>query len=245
MPNMNHYEDPCIYGLVHDGRVFYIGYTSINALNRWWQHRSRANSGHGAPVYQYMRSVGVENVGWVVVRLLQDGEDAKAIEAAEIKRLLDEGKHLLNQIGRDGTPDSLPPEMKARIGLGNRGRKSWITGKTGEEAGWTEARRKATAEARRATRIPKHGTLKEGRDRSCDCRPCQEALGAWMGRGLPKQLPATTSPGAPKWQVHGEVACYKNGKCRCEACSKAYRDYKRSLPQRAKMVAEVREKETP
>lgn len=239
MVNMNLYKEPCIYGLHHDGRLFYVGYTSINALNRWWQHKSRANSGHTAPVYQKMRAVGIENVGWKILHPITAEDDPTALEATTIANLIESGHELVNEIGRDGVPNSFSEELRKRAGESKRGKPTWIKGKTGEEAGWTQERKAKMAERaaeRRANREPRHGTNNEYLKYGCRCESCTKARIAEVKRlsDSSKNKRAWKNAGSrvgqvPKYKIHGEVACYKNGRCRCEPCTIAYRQYKRSI----------------
>lgn len=144
---MNKHRDPCIYALTTDaGDHFYVGRTKINAQNRLWEHNYRANSGHTAPVYARMREIGVGNVRVEILHSLAEGDDDKAIEAAWIKNLLDIGYQLVNAYGRDGTPDSWSVEQKERGVPSRRGVPTWIKGKTGDAAGWTEERKRAQSE---------------------------------------------------------------------------------------------------
>lgn len=230
---MNHHEDPCIYGLTYDGRVFYVGYTSVNALNRWWQHRYRARSGHSAPVYEYMRAVGIDRVGWEVIEQLTPGSDHKTAEASHIARLIGEGFYLVNQMARNGIPDSWSEEMRNKVGNANRGRPSWIKGKRGEEAGWTQERKDNLAKRRREDRVARHGSVTEYRKHGCRCEECSGAMRAYLERRQKseekKPVVLAHERPTPKWQIHGEVACYKNGKCRCDLCATAYREYQRSI----------------
>lgn len=151
MVNMNKFEEPSVYALVAPGGgLFYVGRTMKNAQNRLWEHIYRARSDHPAPVYQRMREVGYQDVTYQVLHFLQEGEDAREIEAAWIKSLLDSGHDLVNAFGRDGRPDSWSPERIERGMPTRRGKPTWIKGKRGEEAGWTEERRRAQSERRRA-----------------------------------------------------------------------------------------------
>lgn len=148
---MNKYKNPCVYVLADGAGVyFYVGRTTINEQNRLWEHNYRANSGHTAPVYEAMRTAGVENVRVEVLQRIQAGDDVKHIEATWIKRLIDDGYPLVNAYGRDGIPNSWSPEQKERGMPSRRGKPTWIKGKTGEEAGWTEERKRIQAERRRA-----------------------------------------------------------------------------------------------
>lgn len=147
MVNMNKFKDPCIYGLTAPGvGVFYVGYTSVNAKNRWWQHISRARSGHQSPVYRKMRELGVDSVGYEVLERVTNERDAFSIEARWIKKLFDDGVKLSNMIGADGSPHSLPEALRRTMGLSRRGLPTWIKGKSGPEAGWTEERKVAQAQ---------------------------------------------------------------------------------------------------
>lgn len=123
-----------------DGQYFYVGKTMTNAKTRWWEHRARARAGHGAPVYEYMRKVGVHNCDITVL------DTDPVTEAYWIKRLLDQGHPIQNSLGRDGVPNSHSEESKRKIGEGNAGRRSWIAGRAGDAAGWTDERRIAQSE---------------------------------------------------------------------------------------------------
>ena len=144
--NYNMERQRVIYALVtKTGSIGYIGSTRVNAKTRWWEHRSRARSGHTAPVYDWMRKEGVENIDYVILQELEEHENISVIEAAHIKRLLDEGHPLANQIGRDGKPNSNNDRMKKMLSDQRKGKPTWIKGKRGVEAGWTEERRKLQA----------------------------------------------------------------------------------------------------
>lgn len=225
MVNMNRYKEPAVYALKHGGGFFYVGRTSSNALNRLWQHRARARGGHSAPVYEKMREVGVYEVEFEVLHYLSEEDDPREVEAGWISKLLSEGHELANQMGRDGVPDSFSESAKEKLSNSRRGRSTWIKGKTGEEAGWTEERKRAQGEAVLARRVPKHGTSNERIKYGCECEVCRD----W--EEMLKEAKAQKSASA-KIRTHGTVQCYKRGLCRCEDCSRAYRDYKRSLPKR-------------
>lgn len=139
--NSNLARQPCVYGL-RAGSVFgYVGMTRVNMKTRLWEHRSRARSGHTAPVYDWMRSVGVDSVE--IVELSNN----PAEEVLIISNLLADGHPLANQTSRDGVANSMSAAARARIGDAKRGRQTWIKGKTGEAAGWTDERREAASEA--------------------------------------------------------------------------------------------------
>jgi hypothetical protein len=153
MVNMNKFRDPAVYALhAGDGVFAYVGTTAMNSKNRLWEHIYRARSGHTAPVYEWMRSVGIENV--VVVDLLKES-DPQARANAEVKFIADfiaQGFPLTNQISRDGVPGSMSEESKRRIGEKKIGKPTWIKGKRGVEAGWTDERRKAFVDLMRSRR---------------------------------------------------------------------------------------------
>lgn len=142
-----------IYAL-HDGNknYGYIGTTGVNTKTRWWEHRSRARSGHSAPVYNWIRQIGVENLQIETICHVQDEADAAALEAEYIKQFIDEGHPIHNQIGRDGIANSNAERMKQMLSEQRRGKPTWIKGKKGIEAGWTEERRLAQQERFRKAR---------------------------------------------------------------------------------------------
>lgn len=147
---MNHHKEPSIYALVApDGGFFYVGRTTINAQNRLWEHIYRARSGHQAPVYQRMRELGIEMITYKVLQFVEEGDDPRELEARWIKKLLGDGIDLVNAWGRDGVPDSWSREYREKGQPSKRGKATWITGKTGEAAGWTPERRAQAAERMR------------------------------------------------------------------------------------------------
>lgn len=180
---MNHFEDPAIYGLTDaDGRVFYVGRTSVNPLNRWWEHRYRAKF-HDSPLYRKWREVGHDSVGFTVLERVTPGDDLRQREAWWIAHLIDSGVDLVNQEGRNGIANSMSPETRAKISAARKGRSTWIKGKTGEEAGWTEQRKAALREAARKraeTRQPRHGTTTEYSRYGCRCADCREAYSTYQ-----------------------------------------------------------------
>ena len=153
MVNMNKFLDPCVYVLhAGDGVIAYVGSTSKNALNRLWEHNYRARSGHSAPVYEWMRSVGLEKVAVEVVHREPNREKREALAVATIVRLRAEGQPLRNQNSIDGNLNSMSPAARKRVGRANVGKETWIKGKTGEAAGWTEERRLKQSEIMKARR---------------------------------------------------------------------------------------------
>lgn len=154
MVNMNKFKDPAIYALyVDDGVYYYVGSTTGNSKNRLWEHIYRGRAGHDSPVYHWMREVGLENVRVIDLEKVSDISNIKSIEAVWIKGLIAEGQPLLNQISRDGVVNSMSDESKRKIGSRAKGRPTWIKGKTGYAAGWTEARRKKQAETIRKRQL--------------------------------------------------------------------------------------------
>lgn len=147
MVNMNKHKEPAIYALYTEpGVYFYIGSTSKNSLNRLWEHNYRARNNHTAPVYQWMRSVGIENVKVVDLISLDGVTNTAELEAVTIANYLSAGHPLTNQIARDGVVGSMSDYSKQAIGVKNSGRPTWIKGKTGIEAGWTDERKAAQSE---------------------------------------------------------------------------------------------------
>ena len=144
-PNMQ--REPVIYGLYDaDGNCGYIGSTKVNPKTRWWEHRSRARKNHSAPVYQWMRSVGIDSVQIKSLCDIPSDIDAAELETKYIKEMLDAGHPIQNQIGRDGKPHSNADRMKQILSEKKRGKPTWIKGKRGADAGWTEERRRRQAE---------------------------------------------------------------------------------------------------
>jgi hypothetical protein len=144
--NYNMERQRVIYALVNkDGQIGYIGSTRVNAKTRWWEHRARARSGHTAPVYDWMRENGIDSISYEVLQQVDEAEEIRVIEAAYIKRLIDEGHPLTNQIGRDGVPNSNNDRMKKMLSDQRKGKPTWIKGKRGVEAGWTEERKRLQA----------------------------------------------------------------------------------------------------
>lgn len=153
MPNMNKFLAPCVYALHAGDFVFrYVGSTSKNSTNRLWEHNYRAGRDHQAPVYKWMREVGVENVRVVDLIKITADDDMPKVEASVIRQLIENGHPLLNAIARDGVPNSISPEMRSRIGQSRKGMPTWIAGKKGEEAGWTDERRARQSETMKARR---------------------------------------------------------------------------------------------
>lgn len=147
MVSMNKFKDPAVYALyVDDGVYRYIGSTTGNSQNRLWEHIYRGRNGHDSPVYQWMREVGVENVRVIDLEKVPDITTIKEVEARWIKLLLDEGHDLTNQMARDGKPNSNGPRMKEINSRDKKGKPTWIKGKTGDAAGWTDKRRARQAE---------------------------------------------------------------------------------------------------
>ena len=141
--NYNMERETVIYALVDsEGLIGYVGCTQVNAKTRYWEHRSRARNGHSAPVYEWIRLAGIDSFTYVELEKLDAGSDVSGIEARWIKKLIDEGHPLQNQIARDGVPGSNGERMKNILSSKRKGKPTWIKGKRGEEAGWTEERRK-------------------------------------------------------------------------------------------------------
>jgi hypothetical protein len=215
--NKNSIREPAVYGLFHNGRLFYVGQTSTNTQERMWQHSYRARSGHSAPVYEHIRSIGIDNVTIEIIQAVGSSDNAKKIEAEIIKTSIESGLNLKNQIARDGNVDSMSMSAKDKISSKNSGKKTWIAGLRGEEAGWTDDRRKKQAERKKSERVRKHGTQSERKKYNCACDACI----SW-------EVEYYTDMEARKAKnQHGTVAGYKHGKCRCDDCRVAYVNYQR------------------
>lgn len=216
---MNHHKNPSIYALFVDEGVYcYVGSTSINSANRLWEHIYRARSGHTAPVYSWMRHVGIENVQVADLVFISDATQRKELEADLIKVLLDEGHPLTNRKSRDGVFDSMPEESRKLISKKVRGRTGWNRGKSGEEAGWTEERRaKQTSSVENRY---EHGTEKRAKLKKCPCDVCE----SWRAAN-----PSKPRGGSIRVDdiEHGRYK-YKRDKCRCDVCVQANRDYSKA-----------------
>jgi len=150
MVNVNTFRDPAIYALhAGDGVYRYVGATSKNSKNRLYEHIYRARSGHMGPVYVWMREVGLENVQVVDLAKVADDDLRLRLEATTIAHLIQAGYPLVNRISRDGVPNSMADESRKLISAAHSGRPTWIKGKSGIEAGWTERRREAQRERMR------------------------------------------------------------------------------------------------
>ena len=135
--NKNMTRLPVVYGLRAGDFFGYVGMTRVNAKTRLWEHRSRARQGHSAPVYDWIRSVGIENLE---IEILDSSIEN---ESTWILKLINEGHPIANQQARDGVERSMSAESKERIGAPKRGRDTWIKGLHGEAAGWTAERKMA------------------------------------------------------------------------------------------------------
>ena len=136
-------RETVIYALKDsNGNIGYIGSTKVNAKTRYWEHRSRARNMHSAPVYEWIRQVGVDSFAYFVIEELDSAADISQVEANWIKKLIQEGHPLQNQISRDGVPSSNGQRMKDILSSKRKGKPTWIKGLKGEAAGWTEERRK-------------------------------------------------------------------------------------------------------
>lgn len=219
LTNMNKFKDPAIYALhAGDGNYRYVGSTKTNSKNRLWEHIYRGNNGHEAPVYQWMRSVGVRNVEVVDLEKVDNVATILQAEMKWITRLLDEGFNLTNQMSRDGVLNSMSSESLLKSGAARKGRPTWIKGLHGEAAGWTDGRRqimRERAEKRRLSRVPNHGTVSEYTKYGCRCEECK----------------AIALHPKVKVETHGRYL-YKRDHCRCDICVRANRDYLATYAQR-------------
>lgn len=222
MVNVNNRRNPAIYALhAGDHQYFYVGATSKNSANRLYEHIYRARIGHKSPVYVRMRELGIDNIEVVDLERVNSSCEMLTLEAKWIAKLIADGHPIENRMGRDGNVNSMSEQSKALISRANIGRRSSIAGKTGEEAGWTHARRDAMADRaaeRRSSRVPEHGTVNEYKKYGCRCADC---------------FAAARNPRVPV-EVHGRYL-YKRDKCRCAICVTANREYgRRWLAERRK-----------
>lgn len=142
MPNMNKHIDACIYALyVNEGEYCYIGSTSKNAQNRLWEHIYRARKGHLAPVYEWMREVNPQNVRFEILLRVADSKERAIQEANLIAKCIQDGHPLRNQISRDGVVGSMSETSRQLLSAAQKGKSTWIAGKKGLEAGWSDERK--------------------------------------------------------------------------------------------------------
>ena len=165
--NKNSIREPAVYGLFHDGRLFYVGYTTTNIQERMWQHGYRVRSGHSAPVYEYIRAVGLDNISIEIIQKINQFDNGSEIEAKIIKDSIDAGFDLQNQIARDGKLNSMSKESNKKISSKRKGKETWIKGKRGIEAGWTDERKAKHSKLKKDQRIQKHGTQSERKKYGC------------------------------------------------------------------------------
>ena len=140
-------RETVIYALVDSQQnIGYVGSTTVNAKTRYWEHRSRAKLMHTAPVYAWIRKVGIDSFGFIEIQKVKPNEDAQVVEAQLIKDLIESGHPLQNQRAQDGVPNSNGQRMRNMVSQKAKGRTTWIKGKKGEAAGWTEERRRKVSE---------------------------------------------------------------------------------------------------
>lgn len=155
--NKNMQSESVIYALKDSvGNYGYIGSTRVNAKTRWWEHRSRARQGHAAPVYDWMRKSGIDSIEIEILEHIEPDVNADELEARLIKQFIDDGHPIQNQISRDGIPNSNGSRMKKILSESKKGKPTWIKGKRGIEAGWTEERRRKQAERMRLLAVQKN-----------------------------------------------------------------------------------------
>lgn len=224
MSNVNYRHDPAIYALyIGDLDYFYVGETSVNSQNRLYEHISRALKGHPAPVYQKMREVGARSVQVVDLEKAEVPRLRRMREAWWITHLLEEGYELTNRIAVDGVPNSIPTEMRSRMNTSKRGKPTWISGKHGLDAGWTEARRRHMREqtiARHANRPELHGKVQEYQKFGCRCERCVDAARRWRAtlRMERRDLATIGLIAASTNARHGTRYMYEKFGCRCDPC---------------------------
>jgi hypothetical protein len=207
MVNINHFKDPAVYALHAGDFLFhYVGSTSVNSKNRLYQHISRAQSGHSAPVYQWMRDVGVRNVQVVDLVKESDPELLDAFEISAIVQLRDEGHPLENVSWTRG--------LGATV-LSPAERRRW------DRTGSPVAKPKPVKQPKavRGPRQPNHGSVTEWMKYHCKCEPCRLAGAQNNARKRGKPIPEAVRPlGVPD---HGTANRYKHYDCRCEECRAA------------------------
>jgi hypothetical protein len=91
-----------------------------------------------------MRTVGVDNV------VIEELDSDVGNETFWISHLISQGHPIVNQIGRDGVRNSMSQESRQKISSARKGKATWIKGLRGEQAGWTEERRRAQGDRIRA-----------------------------------------------------------------------------------------------
>lgn len=184
MVNMNHFEEPCVYALHAGDHVYrYVGSTRINALNRLWQHRYRARSGHNAAVYRWIREVGIDSVVIEPLYFENDTELREALEVATIVKLIGEGFPLTNNLwtrygGKLARSLEAQAEYRARKGHKPRPAKE---------------PKPAEPPKVKAPRVPKHGTRTEYELHKCKCAECRYAGAVRNALRRGKPVPAAVT----------------------------------------------------
>lgn len=165
MVNMNHFENPAVYALHGgDGRLRYVGSTRVNSTNRMYQHAYRARAGHQAPVYKWMREVGIGKVQIIDLLHETDLTTLAALEQVAIEHLIAEGHDLVNSLHGRAARGELSEKTKARLAGAERAR---------QRREFRAANPRPVKPERPLERIAQHGTRTEAEKYKCKCDPCR------------------------------------------------------------------------
>ncbi len=216
MVNMNKHKNPSVYALHAGDHVYrYVGSTSVNSLNRLWQHNYRARSGHDAPVYKWMREVGIDNVHVTDLVLEADKDMREGLEVAAIVQLLGEGFPLVNSLWSKG--GGLPVRSTEYQRIVNKAKPRKPNVKRPHQPKPTKAK---------APRVPNHGTRTEWEKYKCKCPDCR--LAGAQRNALKRGRPIPTTPARARGVTppHGTVVRYNHYDCRCVECRMAGAEYR-------------------
>lgn len=218
MVNMNHHKDPAVYALHAGDFLFrYVGSTSVNSQNRMYQHAYRARSGHGAQVYQWIRSVGIENVR--VVDLIHETDPVmrNALEVCAIVQLADEGHPLVNSLWIKGDGDQVASnEYRRRV--------SAARAKPVRKPRPAQKPKLPSAPRVPQIRVPQHGTRHEYETYKCRCDPCRLVMAQRNAARRGKPIPQIAPRKRGETPEHGTARRYKHYGCRCDECRIALRE---------------------
>lgn len=231
MANVNTRRTPAVYALHSGDYIFhYVGSTSVNSDNRLYEHISRARAGHRAPVYQWMREVGPENVRVVDIVRERDKEMREALEVSAIAQFLAEGFPLTNRIWAKGKGLRTSSKYYRRIV-----NKSPLASDPLHPKMRTHKPKPLPA----AKLPPAHGTRGMYEKYKCKCDECRLALSqrnaARRGRPIPTELSIRLT--RPR---HGEPRTYTHYGCRCQLCRDALNASRREARARKYLPVQAR-----
>lgn len=180
---MNNLSDLAIYCLTDKrfpGKVKYIGLTRLGAKRRFLDHLRTARNGKGAPVYVWMRSIGLENVQMHTLEFVESVSllpDREIYWIAKYKSL----GHALTNANDGGSATAMFPETKAKISASKLGKKRTAEQSARMREIFSDGRRKGSLhprakltevdvrEIRRLARIP--GNTKNSLAKSFNVSP--------------------------------------------------------------------------